>query len=272
MMEPTEYTGVPDEIRNSCDEYDSCGIFDENVWWWFERKTRDLHIVAGETGKTLDRTAQGIDRDLPACRIRNIVLHEGLEGHSFDFRLQEQEIQELILPRSIRNIPKIKGEIKRMKIPPTVESLYFDDLFVDCYGHWEPVTYAVKQLIIPSWIKFRDVLEEDDPGALPLCEPIEYWEEIVIYGEAKIPDLAMWYHANIFFKEFTIHYPKAWDEGKDGSYADEVLTFIRGMHPEKPCFGMAPVDYVPFEEEDYQLIRRRLLPYDADAGCTPEKE
>lgn len=267
MLNPQKSAQTSAEIRKSCMEDDLYGIFHESAWWWYERKTCDLHILAGEAEQLPCQTMQNISQVLSAETVRNLIIHEGLEDFPIDFLpwyYDDPEIEELILPGSIRKLPRIKGKIKKMKVPPTVECMKFDDLFVDCDSHWEPVTYAVKQLILPSGISFDHVEDEYDRGSLPTCEPISYWEEVVIYGEEKIPDLLPWYNAKLFLKGFTVYYPKAWDDGKDGSYADEILTFIKEQQPTLPRFGMAPAGRDPYTETDYQRIRERLIPYEAN--------
>lgn len=259
---------LQDEMKQRCAEDDLFGVHEENILWWFERKTGELHFFSGGDAEKKLSSAQdaapGIDA-VDEWEIRRMIVHEGIETFSVELPA-ESEIEELILPDSLRAISDIKGHIEKMKIPRSVERLAFDALFVDCGGHWDPVEYAVKQLILPSTIVIDGVDSEDISGALPLCEPIEYWEEIVLYGDEKIPDLMMWYDANVFFSRLVIRYPKEWDEGIEGSYADEIVALIREQKPEKPCFGMAPLDYEAYTEEDYQDIRGCFVSYDERDG------
>lgn len=269
-----EYAEVPEEIRNGCGEEDLCGILGEKVWWWYEKKTKDLHLVAGKGETEPDRPDDNTLRMLRMEEPRNVIVHEGLESEPIDFWDWSIEFEELILPDTTRTIPKIKGDFKVMVVPPTVKSMNITNLFVTCGGHWDPVTYAVKRLILPSGIVFENVKEEeinyrDAYGRLPICEPIEYWDEIIIYGEEKLQDLSSWIDANIFYHRFTIFYPRTWDEGKTRSYADEVLAHIRARNPERPRFGMAPAGWDPFTEREYQYIRDHLVPYGGSKGACP---
>lgn len=255
---------LPDEMKQRCAEDELFGVHEENILWWFDNKTGELHFLSRGNTEKEKLTAPGIDV-VDEWEIRKLIVHEGIETFSVELP-PEPEIEELILPDSLRAILDIKGCIEKMKVPRSVKRLSFDALFVDCGGHWDPVVYAVKQLLLPSTIVIDGLDSADTDGALPLCEPIKYWEEIVLYGDEKIPDLKMWYDANVFFSQLVIHYPKEWDGGMEGSYADEVIAFIRAQKPEKPCFGMAPLEYEPYTEEDYQGIRGCLVPYDAGDG------
>ena len=106
-----------------------------------------------------------------------------------------------------------------------------------------------------------DMDDEDYHGQLPLLEPVSYWEEIVLYGDEPIRDLAGWYKSNVFLCDIDIRYPAAWDEGAEVSFRDRVVSYVRSQ---KPMYGeMSGMDSVWFDwgEEEYRALRERVRPY-----------
>ena len=188
-----------------------------------------------------------------------LELGEGIETIDGCLHLgnsDESPLEEVTLPRSLTRLPEISGFVRTLRVPPSVKEINFmESLFVECGGHWDPVTLSVRELVLPAGIR-------PAPDSLPSCEPVVFLETVRLYGEEPIPDLAYWYHSGFFGTELNIDllYPAAWDGDEPGSYARKIVDYVRGCEPERPVFGMG-ADWEPWTEEDYRRLRDRILSY-----------
>ena len=273
LIRETFPDGVPElpaEERKQMEPGDHCGIFGRDAWW-IKKADGTLRIVGNGVAEALELPNEGRFREpypvaLEAVgwffekgKQRRIVIGEGIEeirGNLFTDRSFGEEMETVLLPSTMKVVPFIRGEVRKMTVPPSVRTIHFSDsLFYSCGGHWDPVYYSVGELTLPSEIR----MDPDDP--LPVCEDIYYWDTIRFYGEQPFPDLQMWYDGCLFDTSLRILYPEAWDQGKPGSYADRILAFVREQHPEQPLFGMAPTGSKPWPKERYEVLRRRIQPY-----------
>lgn len=275
------------------DSYGIYGTYDTALWWW-EEQPRVLHIM-GSAAVHLVRDKmeyyEGYDPDHgpqyindwmchPQCmelcigqeaEISRLVIHEGIRrflNAPLMNRYWAFRIEELILPSTLYELPRLLCYVDHVTISETIADINLEDMWMDCGGHFDPVQYTIRSLHLPSNIAI-DVCgedeEEDYHGQLPLLEPIGYWEEIVLYGEEPIPDLAPWYKANVFLQDLIIRYPASWDDGAETSFANRVVAYVRSQNPARGRMCGMDAEWDDWEEEDYEDLRRRLIPIPAEA-------
>ena len=277
-------------IREHCASEDCYGIYGAygSAYWWWEEGQRVLHIMGAAAVNLPEDEAgyyeehAGSSRKIymdqgnshPACiaiccgwdaSITKLVIHEGIRIFSYVPLMNigwNLSFEEVILPPTLREMPIMKCYADHVTIPESVSEIDLSDLWVECGGHFDPVSYSFRSLRLPSTIEIDvDMDDEDYHGQLPLLEPVSYWEEIVLYGDEPIRDLAAWYKSNVFCSDIDILYPASWDEGAETSFRDRVVSYVRSQ---KPMYGkMSGMDSEWFEwgEEEYRALWERVRTY-----------
>lgn len=277
-------------IREHCAPEDSYGIYGAygSAYWWWEEGPRMLHIMGSAAVNLPEDEAEyyeeyaGSSRRIymdqenshPACiviccgwdaSLSKLVIHEGIRIFSHVPLMRSGwnfHIDEVILPSTLRQMPIMKCYVDHVTIPESLSEINLEDLWVECGGHFDPVTYSFRSLRLPSSIEIDvDMDDEDYHGQLPLLEPVSYWEEIVLYGDEPIKDLEKWYKSNVFCCDIDILYPAAWDEGAEVSFRDRVVSYVRNQ---KPMYGtMSGMDSEWFDwgEEEYRALGERVKAY-----------
>ncbi len=276
---PDGMPAMPAEIAGACGEGDACGVFARDAWW-IAKAYNTVRIVGsgaircafGEDGHAFEAMGWFIDRKQPF----RLALAEGIESIEQPLRVDrlrgygDEEMEELILPSSLRTMVQLRGLTRRVFIPRTLPGIdLMESFFFYCGGHWDPVTYSAAEVILPSDIK---LIHDEFNGVMPVAEPTEHWETIRLYGREPIPDLQMWFDCCVFWNEIDILYPSEWDGGAPGSYADQIVAFVRSQDPWNPRFGQGPSGWDPWEEEDFEALRSRLIPYDVRSGRIVQQE
>ena len=279
---PKRLPPLPAEIRDRAVPGDVYGIFSRNSYWWWQKKTGTLHILgAGKGGRGSACTfiipppegysysnttllAPVFNMMVDCWRLKRLVIHEGITdfwGASLCGVTDDNCFLEVKLPRSLKKMSRLNCYTEKMKVPREMKQLDLFALITLMGGHLDPVTYGVKKLILPAGITFRD--------SLPEAEPIDYLEEIEIYGKASDHALDAWYQAgmlNVHLDQMLdISYPAAWDKGTSGAYAENVLAFIKKKSPDRIDWSKGqdmgrPQGFRPWSEEDYEAFRRHFHP------------
>ncbi len=282
MLLPRRMPPLPEEIRRQAVPGDVYGLFSRSSYWWWKKRTGDLHILgtrqAGkgsactfiippENGYTVSETTlltplfiMMIDCD----RLRKLVIHEGITsfwGVNLLGVMDENLFQEVKLPHSLQKLERLNCSTEKMRVPRELKKLNLFALITMMGGRLDPVSYGVKKLILPAELSFL--------GYLPETEPIDYLEKIEIYGKVSDHDLNAWYHArmlNVDLEEMLdISYPSSWDRGVYRSYTEKVIDFIKKKNPDKVDWSAGhdmgrPEAWKEWTEEDYEDFRRHFHP------------
>ena len=282
MLLPRRLPPLPAEIREQAASGDVYGIFSKESYWWWQKRTGDLHILGTkENGGCSARTFITPPEDgyiisettlltplsimmIDCDRLHRLVIHEGITsfwGANLWGIMDESSFKEIKLPHSLKKLERLTCKAEKMIVPEELKKLDLFALITMMGGRWDPVTYGVKKLILPAQITFRD--------SLPETEPIDYLETIEIYGKASDHNLNAWYQAgmlNVHLEEMLdISYPAAWDRGMHGSYTEKVLSFIKKKKPDSVDWSKGhdmghPVAWKDWTEEDYDDFRRHFHP------------
>ena len=277
-------------IQEHCAPEDCYGIYGayESAYWWWEEGPRVLHIMGSAAVNLPEDKAEYYEEyadssrkvyldqenSHPACivlccgwdaSLSKLVIHEGIRIFSYVPLMRSGWnlcFDEVVLPSTLREMPVMKCYADHVTIPESVSEIDLQEQWVECGGHFDPVTYPFRSMRLPSTIEIDvDMDDEDYHGQLPLLEPISYWEEIVLYGDEPIRDLAGWYKSNVFLCDIDILYPAAWDEGAEVSFRDRVVSYVRSQ---KPMYGERSgmdSEWFDWGEEEYRALRERVRPY-----------
>ena len=277
-------------IQEHCAPEDSYGIYGAygSAYWWWEEGKRVLHIMGSAAVNLPEDEASyyekyaGSSRRIyldqenshPACiaiccgwdaSLSKLVIHKGIRMFSHIPLMSSNwnfHIDEVILPSTLLEMPIMKCCADHVTIPESITEINLEDLWVECGGHFDPVTYAFRSLRLPSTIEIDvDMDDEDYHGQLSLLEPVDYWEEIVLYGDEPIKDLETWYKSNVFCCEIDILYPAAWDEGAEVSFRDRVVSYVRSRQPMYGVMSGMDSEWFDWGEEEYRALRDRVKAY-----------
>lgn len=278
-------------IRENCAPEDCFGVYGMfgTAFWWWEEKPRVLHILGSKSVNLPEDKAEyyeeyaddpkahyiGQGKEHPECilfccgweeKISRLVIHEGIRAFQPFVPLMNghwsAQIDEVILPSTLWIMPTMMCYADRVTVPESVSEINFADLWVDCGGHFDPVTYAFRSLRLPSSIRIDvDMEDEDYHGQLPLLEPVAHWEEIVLYGDEPVRDLDEWYASNVFLCDIRILYPAAWDEGTQMSFTERVVSYVRSRSPQYGWQSGMDSEWADWGEEQYEALRERIRPY-----------
>lgn len=220
-------------IREHCAPEDCYGIYGayESAYWWWEEGPRELHIMGSAAVNLPEDKAEYYEEyadssrkvyldqenSHPACivlccgwdaSLSKLVIHEGIRIFSYVPLMRSGwnlSFDEVILPSTLRQMPLMKCYADHVTIPESVSEIDLQEQWVECGGHFDPLSYPFRSMRLPSTIEIDvDMDDEDYHGQLPLLEPISYWEEIVLYGDEPIRDLAGWYKSNVFLCDIDI--------------------------------------------------------------------
>jgi len=276
---PERFPPIPQEIPDGASPGDDYGLFSRTTYWWWQKSTGYLHIVGSESADGFFQQGAGSDafegKSLltkllmlltgPKC-IRNMVIHEGITsfcGSDFyphDY-MDDYCFKEVILPSTLTSLIRLNCYTEKLKIPESLKTLDMYSLVNDINGHWDPVTFAAKTLILPSSIAIRQ-------GPTPL-EPTLFWETLELYGEQPIEHLDEWYDEGMLNTSdvtmLEIRYPAQWDREIPGAYANELMEYIRKQDPLKPDWSAGNSMYTPcklvkWTQEDFEEWRSHINP------------
>ena len=280
----------PSYIREHCAPEDCAGIYglSGSGFWWWEEKRRVLHIMGSDIVYLPDDLEEYYERDsedmpvtyagwenshpnaMALClgrerKISSVMIHEGIRAFTHTPLMNERwgvEADEVLLPSTLYVMPVLKCFVDHVTVPETVSEIDLAELWVTCGGHFDPVSYAVRSLCLPSSIEIDvDMDDEDYHGQLPLLEPVDWWEEVVLYGDEPIADLEPWYKSNLFLCEIVVLYPAAWDKGAEVTFTERVVSYVRGKSPQYGQMSGMDSEWFDWGEEEYEALRERIRPY-----------
>lgn len=264
---PENSPALPKEILEKCSKEDEYGIYGETSYWWWQSRTGTLHIIGSGKADGFAQSESGTldDKYSPLTillmlmidldRLRKLIVHEGITRfRGFDFMYYGQymnkrnrALSEVILPSSLAELDCINCYTEKLKIPESIRELNMFFLVNDMGGHWDPVTYCARTIMIPS---SATIIE-----GIPYLEPIHFLENMEIYGDQPIKDLDNWLSEGMLNTnpetKIRITYPSEWDQGNPGSYADKIMDFMSTKELCKPDWSQGNNMYLPVVEDEW---------------------
>ena len=261
---PKQLPPVPSEILENADPEDIYGIYSESTYWWWQKGKREIHIVGTGSAETFEyyeeeyykRTllSELFEFLIDLRSIRKIVVHEGITAWS-GVKLRSINFEEIVLPSSLKHLKQLNCSTDRLAIPESVNPFSFSSIVLDPYED-----YDVETLVLPSTI----TVEHFCPA---LVESDLFLKKLELTGDQPTPDLNIWCEKGIIFpiaaKYLDVTYPSHWDQGIPGSYADQVIDYIRTKKPEKvnwypELYGLR--ENIQWTNKDFVAIKKHFHP------------